>query len=637
MWFSTNSSPGTGKSFIGALLAKALHDHTKETILVLCNTNHALDQFLEDLIDIGIEERAIVRLGSKYTNRTHPLLLSQQRALYTRSRNTWNAIDKHKADAYNIEQSLMKDFKNYQDFNVSNRDLLDFLQFEDPVFYNAFKVSQDNGMAFVGGYGKELTSESLINDWKKGKKLKAFVKILSNDARRVWDMNHEIRLDHIRRWTNILLEEKVINIHGHAQRYNQCQHRLESLSNKRIPTILKLKRIIGCTTTAAAMYAHDLRSVSPGIVLLEEAGEILESHVLTAMNSKTKQLILIGDHKQLRPKIDNYALTVEKGDGYDLNRSLFERLVLAGYPHTTLSKQHRMCPEISALIKRLTYPDLQDDPKTMNHPFPRGLQDRVIFIDHEHPEDNFMEISDRCNEGAKGSKKNLFEVEIVLKIVRYLGQQGYGTDKLVVLTPYLGQLQLLRECLSKENDPVLNDLDSHDLVKAGLLTQASAKHSKRKICISTIGQLFLFCALSTWSNRMNIDNYQGEESDIVIATLTRSNRAGNIGFMAAPQRLNVLLSRARNTLIMVGNSKTFINSRKGKDAWMPFIEQLKEEGHLYDGLPVKCEQHPDRTAILQTKEDFDTECPDGGCSAPWYGLYPFLHISICRFPFNIKL
>jgi len=41
---------GTGKSFIGALVAKVLHDRTNEKILVVCFTNHALDQFLEDLV-----------------------------------------------------------------------------------------------------------------------------------------------------------------------------------------------------------------------------------------------------------------------------------------------------------------------------------------------------------------------------------------------------------------------------------------------------------------------------------------------------------------------------------------------------------------------------------------------------------
>ena len=113
------------------------------------------------------------------------------------------------------------------------------------------------------------------------------------------------------------------------------------------------------------------------------------------------------------------------------------------------------------------------------------------------------------------------------------------------------------------------------------------------------------------------DNYQGEESDIVIASLTRSNDAGDIGFMAAPQRVNVLLSRARNVLIMIGNAETFMKSRKGKDVWIPLVNQLKRDGHLYDGFPVKCEQHSDKKAMLRAEKDFDVICPDGGCSELW--------------------
>src|SRR5271154_2728604 len=96
-----------------------------------------------------------------------------------------------------------------------------------------------------------------------------------------------------------------------------------------------------------------------------------------------------------------------------------------------------------------------------------------------------------------------------------------------------------------------------------------------------------------------IDNYQGEESEIVIASLTRSNKAADIGFMAAPQRLNVLLSRARNALIMIGHADTFMKSKRGEEAWVSFLNHLREKGHLYDGLPVKCEQHPQKMALLQ--------------------------------------
>ena len=113
------------------------------------------------------------------------------------------------------------------------------------------------------------------------------------------------------------------------------------------------------------------------------------------------------------------------------------------------------------------------------------------------------------------------------------------------------------------------------------------------------------------------DNYQGEESDIVIASLTRSNEAAEIGFMAAPQRLNVLLSRARLALIMVGNADTFIGSRRGKEDWRSFFACLDKNHHLYDGLPVECVRHPQRKFLLQNAEDFETKCPDGGCAEPW--------------------
>lgn len=114
------------------------------------------------------------------------------------------------------------------------------------------------------------------------------------------------------------------------------------------------------------------------------------------------------------------------------------------------------------------------------------------------------------------------------------------------------------------------------------------------------------------------DNYQGEETDIVIASLTRGNSRGEIGFMAAPERLNVLITRSRNCLIMIGNMETFTRSNKGKSTWTPYFELLKKHHHLYDGFPVKCERHPDKTAVLSNPDDFDKCCPEGGCAEVWY-------------------
>jgi superfamily I DNA and/or RNA helicase len=117
---------------------------------------------------------------------------------------------------------------------------------------------------------------------------------------------------------------------------------------------------------------------------------------------------------------------VEKGEGYDLNRSLFERLVLKGYPHATLSQQHRMRPEISALVRNLMYPDLTDAPKTQNRPDLRGVQSNLVFIDHQHPEGDHNELGPdqaSAEPGRKSSKSNQFEVRMIMKILRYIGQQ----------------------------------------------------------------------------------------------------------------------------------------------------------------------------------------------------------------------
>ena len=226
------------------------------------------------------------------------------------------------------------------------------------------------------------------------------------------------------------------------------------------------------------------------MVLVEEAGEILESHILTAIGRETGQLVMIGDHKQLRPKA-HFDLSVENEDGYDLNRSLFERLILKGYPHEALSQQHRMRPEISALVRQLTYPDLTNAPSTKRRPNLRGFQDNLMFVNHESLEQELDDTPDLRDAISTLSKRNPFEANMTLRCVRYLGQQGYRTDQIVILTPYIAQLRLLFDVLAQDNDPTLNDLDSHDLVRAGLMPAATANTQKRRLQISTIGMLHI--------------------------------------------------------------------------------------------------------------------------------------------------
>ncbi|PVG01698.1 P-loop containing nucleoside triphosphate hydrolase protein [Serendipita vermifera] len=603
--------PGTGKSFIGALLAKFLHDFAHVRILVVCYTNHALDQFLEDLLEIGIPGSSMVRLGGKSTPKTEKFSLQNVRqrtpgGYFTSS--DWDIIHDWELEIEDLDSALRQASKIYS-ANISEDEIMDFLRLDDidVEFSHAFQLPpSSNGERLVGRNGKPLHPTYLLFQWSKGKdagvfKGHSFVK----DAAHIWGLSKHARLEKLSLWKERILKKRIASIQELAAQFNEVQANLDAKWDERDGYVISQKRIIGCTTTAAAKYRKHINEGAPQVLLVEEAGEILESHILTAMSKATKKVILIGDHKQLRPKVNDYKLTVEKGEQYDLDRSLFERLILNGYPHLTLSKQHRMRPEISALVRHLTYPDLIDAPKTRGRENIRGIRDNVVFIHHTEPEDDLAELNHTeftGNEATmKSSKRNKHEVEMVLKILRFLGQQGYRTDEIVILTPYLGQLRALQEALKHDNDPVLNDLDSADLVRAGLVTSATAKRTKNPIRLATI------------------DNYQGEESKIVIASLTRSNAEKKIGFMASPQRVNVLLSRARDGLIMIGNAHTFLGARAkpGEEVWKKLFAFMREKGHVYDGLPTRCERHPKCEEILTTPNDFDQKSPDGGCMQPW--------------------
>ena len=104
-------------------------------------------------------------------------------------------------------------------------------------------------------------------------------------------------------------------------------------------------------------HARSLVTPPPGarVLLMEEAAEVLEAHVIASLAPSTQQLLLIGDHQQLRPSAACYELSLKLG----LTVSLFERAFLSRAPLVKLRTQRRMRPTISRLIKPL-YPELRD-------------------------------------------------------------------------------------------------------------------------------------------------------------------------------------------------------------------------------------------------------------------------------------
>ena len=169
----------------------------------------------------------------------------------------------------------------------------------------------------------------------------------------------------------------------------------------------------------------------------------MEAHTLTALLPSVEHAILIGDHEQLRPQINNYELQQDhpRSVYYSLDVSLFERFVRPKHgapelPYCSLKTQRRMHPSISELVRSTLYPQLEDHESVSKHPEVEGMRNRLYWLDHNKPEDNVNSGS-----AASFSKSNMFEVDMVAALVSHLVRQGtYSSEDIAVLTPYLGQV-----------------------------------------------------------------------------------------------------------------------------------------------------------------------------------------------------
>jgi superfamily I DNA and/or RNA helicase len=409
---------------------------------------------------------------------------------------------------------------------------------------------------------------------------------------------------------DIVLESFRPDLHVQLDELKALSQERETLRQAKDLDVLNFARVIGATTSGAASYRDLLSEVSPSVVMVEEAGEVLEAHVLSALAEdprglkSTKHLILIGDHKQLRPKVESYPLSEVSARGYDLDVSLFERLVLGGHDSVTLQVQHRMRPSISSIIRDRTYPSLLDHESVTKYPGIIGVDesvDGIVFFDHRHLEDGAAE--DRSISYRSTTKSNSFEADLSIEVVRFLLLQGYTPDRIVMLTPYVGQLLLLiravkrlQEVQAYVSEQDLRDLDNASSSPEGLESETRTAKSVR---ISSI------------------DNFQGEESDLVVVSLVRSNKEGDIGFMAEKQRVNVLLSRARHGMILIGNAETLVRKTSGCDTWAPILSILEARNQIRDGLPTLCQLHPsDAPITLRQPEEFRSWRPNGGCQRP---------------------
>jgi hypothetical protein len=245
--------------------------------------------------------------------------------------------------------------------------------------------------------------------------------------------------------------------------------------------VLQTADVIGVTTTGLAKKILTLRHVRCKVVICEEAGEVMEPHMLSALLPSVEHFIQIGDHQQLRAKVTNHSLSLESKQGalYQLDRIQFERLSVGErerprIPVAQLDVQRRMRPEISTLIRETIYPGLIDHETTKGLPDVVGMRRNVFWLDHNNVEEGAIQ------DMHQKSHSNLWEVEFTYALVRHIVRQGvYKSSDIAVLTPYTGQLQKLRAKMRNEFEIVLSERDQEILAKDGFIDEEAIEETQQ--------------------------------------------------------------------------------------------------------------------------------------------------------------
>ncbi|KAI9992187.1 hypothetical protein PInf_017572 [Phytophthora infestans] len=506
--------PGSGKSLIGSMLTQIIVEAQVSPVLVVCYTNHALDQFLCHLLDIGIT--SLVRIGGQCKEpRLEKYNLNNLFKTYQRYelKLLYGKLDEN-ADAIALALREL----NSQTRRPTWKTLKWFLETNYPDIYDHF--ADRNAELFEDGW--EIAGyDDILDYWIQGEDLG----ISQRGPRQggwtrdsnVWMWSLAKRRGALAQWVGVLRTGRVEELIAAQKAYWATMKKIETLRQQADVEVLKRVQIIGMTTTGVAKNQKKIAAVAPPVVICEEAGEVLEAQLMACLSPSCQQLVLIGDHKQLRPHIADYNLSVESAAGkrFALDVSLFERLVgpTSGLPFWMLTEQHRMRPQISQLIRMLFYPEVRDARETLEYPPLLGVDKNVFFVSHSHPEDGASAVL-----GASArSHSNEYEVAYLVAALRYLLQQGYHTSDIAILTPYVGQLMKLRSALRGQFILELNELDLEEIQRTFDDDEDDDTEETGHDSSAALGATKK--ELSGAIRAATIDNFQGEEATVILASL----------------------------------------------------------------------------------------------------------------------
>ncbi|RUS29895.1 AAA domain-containing protein [Jimgerdemannia flammicorona] len=306
-----------------------------------------------------------------------------------------------------------------------------------------------------------------------------------------------------------------------------CLSILSAESGKQLERrLLAGVRVIFSTVGCTGRRIMDPVLKNAHTVIVDEATQLPEAVTALLFRRTLSRLILAGDHKQLPATVIS---PLAKDNLY--GRSLFERLKLS--QHTSsflLDIQYRMRPEISEFPTRVFYGGQLKDWEGLveKQPMPWHIAvtaaGQRLFPPFAVIDLDSIEIKDPFGT----SIYNETEADFIANYITHFANVLVPTHNMVVgigvVTPYVAQVETIKKRLGNVADKAD---DGVFRISPGIEVEVKT-----------------------------VDGSQGQEKDVIIISLVRSNKYGEIGFVEDERRLNVALTRAKHSCFVIGNTRT---------------------------------------------------------------------------------
>ena len=334
------------------------------------------------------------------------------------------------------------------------------------------------------------------------------------------------------------IRKAIRDLRSHRARHagDAYHQKLESLKSRATELEIRINselfaeaRVIASTLVGAANRLLDGQKF--GTLFIDEAAQALEAACWIPMR-RVSRVVLAGDHCQLPPTVKSIA-ALKAGLGV----TLMERIVQQHPEAVTLLRlQYRMNDDIMRFSSNYFYGGQLESAPEVKYRSILDLDTPMVWIDT-----SAFDIS--VHEefvGESFGRINKAEAELTLLALQHyfekIGKQRLLNERIDVgiISPYRAQVQLLRRLLLKRE---------------------YFKPFRRAISVNTV------------------DGFQGQERDVIVISLVRSNDEGQIGFLRDLRRMNVAITRARMKLIILGDRPTLTRHPFYRQLWQ-YIESL---------------------------------------------------------------